>query len=581
MSTSSRRVASASVRGPVEVKAGKTVGAEQRRRDVCHHAVTRGAPADDRAHQRSAAFHQRMEDAVPAEKVECRVEIDAAGRARDALHLRTRRLPRVNRDRIGGVGRDDERRRAAPDRTAALRRGRAHGRRATRATAGAPARSRRRAPSAPGDRRWRYPHRPRRPGRRRGSSCASARAASEVIQRRGTVGGRDATVEADRDLGGDERAAGPPVVQVRRKVVRSSARGDAGRNVYPCAGEPGEPASGDLLVRVAERDDDARQRPRRSARPCTEACSRGGHTVRASCTRSRPGREDLRTATRRLRRAHRSGKRPVAPSPTISPSRAMTHPTAGTRAASRRAGRAISIARCMSSSSRTRSQAIEAPRAPDQGESVGASTGEEIERVGRDRQDERRDPRPRRDDDPGRLHTSAWPRVPATPRDNMPKPRPSRVAHATDCLDDPGRLAVDHRSRAFRREVARPEPGAAGRHDETGEAVAQPAERGGDCVRPVGGDRVGQRPRSRAAMSRSTSARPLLSSRDPSATPSETVRTLARSVTTSLRHGRMLVTMRRDAWRGSRPPGRRRRRCRCPTRGCRPRRRARRARCRP
>ena len=171
--------------------------------------------------------------------------------------------------------------------------------------------------------------------------------------------------------------------------------------------------------------------------------------------------------------------------------------------------------------------------------------------------------------EPGRLQISAAPRAPATPRESIPKPRPSpslarRIASAM-----PGRLALDHRARALGREVAGPEAGAAGRDDEPGEAVGEVAERGGHGLDAVGAHAAldhlvagrGQ------TLGEGTAARVVAR---PSATPSETVSTLARSVTTPRRGSR------------ARPPrDRRRRRSRCPTRGCRRRPRPRAPRCRP
>ena len=76
-------------------------------------------------------------------------------------------------------------------------------------------------------------------------------------------------------------------------------------------------------------------------------------------------------------------------------------------------------------------------------------------------------------DEPGRLQIRACPRAPATPRDSMPKPRPSPSLTRRIASASPGRVAFDHGARAFRREVARAEAGAAGRDDETREAVGQ------------------------------------------------------------------------------------------------------------
>ena len=52
----------------------------------------------------------------------------------------------------------------------------------------------------------------------------------------------------------------------------------------------------------------------------------------------------------------------------------------------------------------------------------------------------------------------------------------------------PGRFAFDDRARAFGREVARAEAGAAGRDDEAGEAVGELAQRVGDGLDAVGDD---------------------------------------------------------------------------------------------
>ena len=68
------------------------------------------------------------------------------------------------------------------------------------------------------------------------------------------------------------------------------------------------------------------------------------------------------------------------------------------------------------------------------------------------------------------------------------------VARPADRLDDAGRLAFDDRARAFGREVARAEAGAAGRDDQAREAVGQLDERVGDRVDAVARDPVRRRP---------------------------------------------------------------------------------------
>ena len=107
---------------------------------------------------------------------------------------------------------------------------------------------------------------------------------------------------------------------------------------------------------------------------------------------------------------------------------------------------------------------------------------------------------------------------------------PAERADQPHGLGQPGRLAVEDGQGALRREVARPEAGAAGGDDEPGEAVARgragppPPRR---CRRrtTIALDDVVNRLRARC----SSSAAPERSSRVPSATPSDTVITCARS----------------------------------------------------
>ena len=75
--------------------------------------------------------------------------------------------------------------------------------------------------------------------------------------------------------------------------------------------------------------------------------------------------------------------------------------------------------------------------------------------------------------EPGRLQISARPRVPATARDSMPKPRPPASLARRIASTIPGASRSMHRAGAFGREVARAEAGAAGRDDQPREAVGE------------------------------------------------------------------------------------------------------------
>src|SRR5262245_35317521 len=139
------------------------------------------------------------------------------------------------------------------------------------------------------------------------------------------------------------------------------------------------------------------------------------------------------------------------------------------------------------------------------------------------------------DDDPGRLHTRAFPHVPATPRESMPKLRPSaslarRIASAIPGASRsiPARVPSGVRSRG-----PNPVPPV------VTTSPANPSHNEASAVATSSTPSAETRWSTTwypAAVSRSTSAPPLLSSRVPSATPSETVSTFAWSFTASRAH---------------------------------------------
>ena len=88
--------------------------------------------------------------------------------------------------------------------------------------------------------------------------------------------------------------------------------------------------------------------------------------------------------------------------------------------------------------------------------------------------------------------------ISAVPRDAGDAAREAAVgADQAHRLGQTRRLALDHRPRAFWRLVAGREAGAAGRHDQAGEAVAHLAQRLGDRVGAVLRSPGARRPRSR------------------------------------------------------------------------------------
>ena len=219
---------------------------------------------------------------------------------------------------------------------------------------------------------------------------------------------------------------------------------------------------------------------------------------------------------------------------------------------------------------------------PDRPASVGAAAGEEVEGVRARRAGRPRGTRPRRRPSPGRLQTSAAPSVPHTPRESIPKARPSALLATAHRLGQAGRLALDDGPGALGGEVAGPEPGPAGRHDQAGEAAGErraaraatastpsAATRWSTTAKPGGDEPLDQRPARTCPRG------------CPSATPSETVSTFATSE-------------RRGIGASGRPSGRRPRADRarrgrgiggvedrrCRRRGCRPRPRPRAARSR-
>ena len=99
--------------------------------------------------------------------------------------------------------------------------------------------------------------RPRSPASRR-AARARRRAPRRRDPLRRAVGGGDAAVEARRDLGDDERAAGAAVMQVRREVASArSLRRRRRSTSMPASRSRAKPAPGDARVGIAERDDDA------------------------------------------------------------------------------------------------------------------------------------------------------------------------------------------------------------------------------------------------------------------------------------------------------------------------------------
>ena len=178
-------------------------------------------------------------------------------------------------------------------------------------------------------------------------------------------------------------------------------------------------------------------------------------------------------------------------------------------------------------------------------------------------------------DEPGRLQIRQRPRVPATARESMPKPRPPASLARRIASTMPG---------ASRSITARVPSGVRSRGPKPVPPVVtiSPAN---PAARSVSAAATASVPSAEtrwsitsypSAVSRSTSARPLASSRVPPATPSETVNTFADSV---MRTGRTAPSR----TRGSRVrprPGRPRRRCRYPRPGCRHPRRPRDGRCR-
>ena len=203
------------------------------------------------------------------------------------------------------------------------------------------------------DRRARCPARRRRPATRRGSRCASARASTLGDPLRAAVRRRGATVEAHRGLEQRERAAGRALVQVR-------ARGSARRASAPTPTSTVD-AGGAQPVRARDRatrgsgsstrDDD----PAHAGGDQRLGARRGVAVVVARLERDVGGGAARAVAgvarAQRPRRADRPGTAPVAPRPTISPSRTSTQPTHGL--AGPRSGRArrASLAVAISSSS--------------------------------------------------------------------------------------------------------------------------------------------------------------------------------------------------------------------------------------
>ena len=108
------------------------------------------------------------------------------------------------------------------------------------------------------------------------SSCASARAVGGRDPLRRAVGGRDPTVDArsrpwPRRTGGRCAGDGDTARARARPRRRRRRRHDLDAGVA----QPRDARARDPRIGVFERDDDARRRPRRSARRRTAACGRG------------------------------------------------------------------------------------------------------------------------------------------------------------------------------------------------------------------------------------------------------------------------------------------------------------------
>jgi len=129
-------------------------------------------------------------------------------------------------------------------------------------------------------------------------------------------------------------------------------------------------------------------------------------------------------------------------------------------------------------------------------------------------------------------------------RPSMPNGLPGVSLTRRMASASPGASRVDDHARALGREVAGPEAGAAGRHDDSGEAGHQVAEREREprrCRRRSPGGSITAQP---ASLRRATTFGPARSSRVPSCTPSETTSTFATSCTCTIGRRRHAVRVR-------------------------------------
>ena len=242
---------------------------------------------DHAPEQRAPALDEHLEHTLASEQRERLVEVDAdAARARrDRFDLGARGAPRVDRARRG-IGRRDHERRC--ELRIEERPGRRH------APAGVEHDAQRWVLGRLRD----VSHGERRAVGDRGAGTDDdrLRVGAQLVRvgargvgrdpARGTVGGRDPTVEARRDLGHDERAPGSPMVEVRRELARGFVGADADGHVDSRGTQTREARTRDPRIRVFERRDDARH-PGRDQRV---GARRGAPVMRAGLERDVRGR---------------------------------------------------------------------------------------------------------------------------------------------------------------------------------------------------------------------------------------------------------------------------------------------------